>query len=195
MSLVALTNNVTPVTQIENIVTCNSRPLSEHIWCYFEFSYDKYFTAPEEWKPRVNSGAFDYASFPGQRNSKRFRVIGLTAPISIVTPHETFSGITNGNIVSFDNKGVVERVDTAAFDSLIIPDQGIVDVSVSENGVNYASWQQNLDISSEGYSRLYKVAGLVTHVKAEITTAIIQTVPTPPKPGDPIYMKMIIARV
>lgn len=197
MSLVAVSSSIQKVTDPEFIVECESRPLSEHIWAYFEFSYDKYFTKPELWLPKVTGGAFDYNSFPGNRNNKRFEVKGLSAPLIINGKHETFSGIVNGNVISFDKNGDIERVDTAPFDDLIIPNAGIIDLHASENGVNYYPWTgfASVDLSVEDYDRAYMVAGLITHVRATPTTPIIQSVPTPPKPGDPIYVRMRVARV
>lgn len=195
MSLVAISSIVKPVTDAEFIVECETRPLSEHMWLYFEFSYDKYFTKPEIWTPRIVAGSLDINSLPKNRASKRFIVKGAPVAFDIVGKYETFSAIANGNVVSFDENSEIERVDTAPFDDLIIPDAGIVDVTYSENGVNYATWQTGLDVALEDYDRLYKVAGLVTHVRAVPTTPIAQTVPTPPQVGDPIYVRMRVARV
>lgn len=79
-----------------------------------------------------------------------------------------------------------------------LPSTGAYDLLVSNNeGVSYISWHDALSVIPAIYEPLYRIGGLITHVKVIPVSAV--TAPTFP-PGDvrlgkPLYARASIARV
>lgn len=75
----------------------------------------------------------------------------------------------------------------------VIPNHGEYTLEVSQDGVNFEHWASNIIVSTEGYTRHYRLAGYITHVRAVPTNENIPAMDTPPFPGQ-LYCRLTIAR-
>lgn len=75
----------------------------------------------------------------------------------------------------------------------VVPDHGEYTLEVSQDGVNYEHWLSNLSINTAAYTRPYRTAGFITHVRATPSAENIPAMDTPPFPGE-LYCRVIVAR-
>ena len=178
-------------------VDCSALPVSEHMWAYFEYSYNPTFKLPAPWPPTYDvHGNVAITGLPKARNNLSFAVTGtVPAGAKLVSKHATFI-IENGKVVVFDKDGeatmVIEPITDG--DPLIRPaTAGAVTVGISENRFNFEDFVTTHPVIGADYERPYTaMAGLVMNAKFTPTTPPTAIANVPPLP---LYARCTIAKV